>query len=53
MVRDPVCHMLIEAEHAAATSEYEGKTYYFCALGCKTEFDRDPEKYAARAEQTG
>jgi YHS domain-containing protein len=51
MVRDPVCQMLIEEEHAAATSEYKGRTYYFCAVGCKTEFDRDPEEYAGRVGQ--
>jgi hypothetical protein len=27
------------------TSEYKGKTYYFCAKGCKVAFDKDPEKY--------
>lgn len=21
------------------------RIYYFCAPGCKTEFDKDPEKY--------
>jgi YHS domain-containing protein len=46
MVKDPVCHMTIDEANAAATSEYNGKTYYFCAVGCKTEFDKDPEKYA-------
>ena len=30
---------------AAATSEYEGKTYYFCSADCKREFDRNPQKY--------
>ncbi|TET13505.1 MAG: YHS domain-containing protein, partial [Dehalococcoidia bacterium] len=33
----------------AATSEYKGKTYYFCAPGCKKAFDADPEKYLARS----
>jgi Cu+-exporting ATPase len=42
---DPVCHMWITAEEAVATSEYEGKTIYFCARGCKVAFDKDPEKY--------
>ena len=31
---------------AAATSEYKGKTYYFCSPACKTVFDKNPEKYA-------
>lgn len=45
-VKDVVCGMDIESTTAAAKSEYAGKTYYFCALGCKKEFDKDPAKYA-------
>ena len=41
-VHDPVCHMDIDAETAAATSEFEGSIYYFCAAGCKSDFDEDP-----------
>ena len=44
-VVDPVCKMTIDSEKAAATSEYKGQTIYFCALGCKVAFDKDPEKY--------
>ena len=50
MAIDPVCHMEVEEKSAAATSEYKGKTYYFCAMGCKKAFDQDPEKYLARTE---
>ena len=45
MAKDPVCGMRVEEENAAATSEYKGKTYYFCAPGCKVAFDKNPEKY--------
>lgn len=45
MAIDPVCGMEVNEENAAATSEYEGKTYYFCAPGCKAAFDKEPEKY--------
>jgi YHS domain-containing protein len=41
-VHDPVCHMDIDPNSAAGTSEYEGKTYYFCGRGCKLDFDEDP-----------
>jgi YHS domain-containing protein len=41
-VHDPVCHMDIEAAGAAGRSDYEGTTYYFCAAGCKKDFDADP-----------
>ena len=45
MAKDPVCGMDVDEKTAAATLEYQGKTYYFCALGCKKAFDTDPEKY--------
>lgn len=45
MAIDPVCKMEVEESKAAATSEYQGKKYYFCAAGCKKVFDQDPEKY--------
>lgn len=45
MAIDPVCGMEVDEKTAAATSEYKGKTYYFCAPGCKTAFDKEPEKY--------
>jgi len=47
MAKDPVCHMDVEPAKAAAQSNYQGQTYYFCAVGCKREFDREPEKYLA------
>lgn len=43
--KDLVCGMDVEPEKAAATSVYQGQTYYFCALGCKKAFDADPAKY--------
>ncbi len=45
MVKDPVCNMDIDEKKAAATTIYKGKTYYFCAIGCKEKFDSEPEKY--------
>jgi len=45
VAKDPVCGMEVKEEEAAATSIYKGATYYFCAVGCKIDFDRDPEKY--------
>lgn len=45
MAIDPVCKMQVEEKKAAATSEYKGKRYYFCSVGCKKAFDQKPEKY--------
>ena len=45
MVTDPVCHMKVEPAKAAAQSAYKGQTSYFCAVGCKQKFDREPDKY--------
>ncbi|MEE8470691.1 MAG: YHS domain-containing protein [Dehalococcoidia bacterium] len=45
MAKDLVCGMEVDEKSAAATTEYKGKTYYFCAPGCKKAFDADPEKY--------
>jgi len=49
MVVDPVCKMEIEESTAVATSEYKGKKYYFCAMGCKKAFDENPERYLKEA----
>lgn len=45
---DPVCGMTVDPKKAAAKSEYQGKTYYFCAPGCKETFDKNPEKYVTQ-----
>lgn len=45
MEKDPVCGMDVDPKTAALKSIYKGKTYYFCAPGCKREFDKNPEKY--------
>jgi len=45
MAIDPVCKMEVEEDKAAATSDYQGKKYYFCSLACQKIFDENPEKY--------
>jgi YHS domain-containing protein len=42
---DPVCGMEVTPETAAATSEYQGRTYYFCSVEDKETFDKNPERY--------
>jgi P-type Cu+ transporter len=41
---DPICGMTVEEHRAPASAVYAGKTYYFCAAGCKRAFDQDPER---------
>ncbi len=56
MAKDPVCGMDVDEKTAAGQSEYKGQKYYFCALGCKKAFDKDPEQFVvndASAEQGG
>ncbi len=48
MVKDPVCGMMIDESTAAGQSEYQGETYYFCAIRCKERFDQNPERYVGR-----
>jgi Cu+-exporting ATPase len=42
--------MDIDPATAAGTSEHNGQTYYFCSLGCKKAFDKDPEKYLGNTD---
>jgi len=48
LARDPVCAMDVEIARAAASADYEGRTYYFCSLHCKEDFDRQPELYLGK-----
>jgi YHS domain-containing protein len=45
MAKDPVCGMEVDEKEAPAKAEYKGRTYYFCAPGCKVAFEKSPEKY--------
>jgi YHS domain-containing protein len=39
MAIDPVCKMSVDEKITKLKSEYKGKTYYFCAHGCKKAFE--------------
>jgi YHS domain-containing protein len=41
---DPVCGMIVNTA-SAEKSDYKGKTYYFCSLSDKQEFDKAPANY--------
>jgi YHS domain-containing protein len=48
---DPVCKMEVNPQRPAATYEYKGKVYYFCSMGCKADFERDPESYLPEEQE--
>ncbi len=45
MAKDLVCGMEVDEKSAKFRTDYRGKTYYFCAPGCKTAFENNPGKY--------
>ena len=44
-VKDPVCGMEIDTKSAAGKATYKGKTYYFCSVSEKEQFEKEPSKY--------
>ncbi len=46
---DPVCGMTVEVSSARYRAEVGGRTYYFCAAGCRERFLAAPEKFGAAA----
>ena len=50
MEKDPVCGMDVEPKNAAGKTDYQGKTYYFCSLGCKNEFEQYPGKFLGKTK---
>ncbi len=49
MTKDPICGMTVDEKTAKFKSDYNGKTYYFCAQSCKSTFDKNPAKFAKGA----
>ncbi|HKI17342.1 MAG TPA: heavy metal translocating P-type ATPase, partial [Isosphaeraceae bacterium] len=46
-VKDPVCGMTVDPSRAAASTDYNGRTYYFCCDHCLKKFRKDPQRYLA------
>ena len=44
-VTDPVCHMAIDSEQAAAREFWNGQTFYFCSKSCHEKFRATPDRY--------
>jgi len=44
---DPVCHMEVVVAPDALQLEHDGRTWYFCAPGCRKAFAAEPARYGA------
>jgi hypothetical protein len=42
---DPVCGMQVEAAHAPASLDHEGRTISFCSDHCRERFDASPSRF--------
>jgi xanthine dehydrogenase accessory factor len=42
---DPVCGMAVDPGESPYQSEYKGRSFYFCCVGCRQTFDQEPEKF--------
>ncbi|HXR27268.1 MAG TPA: XdhC family protein [Candidatus Baltobacteraceae bacterium] len=49
---DPVCGMDVEIATARHLAQYEGTLYYFCSVGCRARFMRDPASYVGAGMST-
>jgi xanthine dehydrogenase accessory factor len=46
---DPVCGMTVVIGETAEQAEWGGRTWYFCGPGCRSRFERDPERHLGAA----
>ena len=46
---DPICRMTVNTAESRYLTIYQDETYYFCCLGCLTEFEKDPGRFAGQA----
>ena len=44
MAKDPVCGMMVDEKKAKFKSDYNGKTFYFCAAILQNHFRQRPSK---------
>ena len=49
--KDPICGMTVDTISTKHKSEYAGVMYYFCCVGCKQTFEKNPEKHALPTTQ--
>jgi xanthine dehydrogenase accessory factor len=50
---DPVCGMTVAVSPHTLSYQHAGRTWYFCAPGCRRAFAEDPARYAAATPEQG
>jgi class 3 adenylate cyclase/YHS domain-containing protein len=45
LLRDPVCHMLLDPTRTTIRLEHRGAEYRFCSATCRAAFEAEPELY--------
>ena len=45
VLTDPVCGMSVDPKTSPHETTYKDELYAFCAVGCKTAFEKDPEAF--------
>ncbi len=53
ITKDPVCGMVVDADHALIKAQFLGETYYFCSQGCLGQFQRKPQQFVVKQAETG
>src|SRR5215472_14079459 len=51
-VTDPVCGMTFVQADAAARSDFDGQTYFFCSRHCMERFQSDPSRFVASRQRS-
>ena len=49
--RDPICEMEVDPEHAPATAERNGETFYFCSEHCRKKFVTESSVHSANGHE--
>lgn len=47
---DPICGMTVRADASSHPYDHDGGTYYFCGVGCRDAFARNPAAHSAHRE---
>jgi Cu+-exporting ATPase len=48
---DPICGMTVDPDNPkGGSAQHAGRTYYFCSAGCRTQFLKDPARFASPRE---